>query len=154
MVEDMNNKETEFIIFLATVSATFAISTLLTLVVLVFSAIQGIEIICQLLWLAAVLFAVTSFRCVDKILDRISEDKGEEYVLWPKEKKWQKILLIDKRVIDFGGAVIIFFFAWLFFSFVMYCIGIKIGLCLLLNYITIGLMIVFAILFITRKILS
>ena len=69
------------------------------------------------------------------------------------QKKWQKILLIDKRVIDFGGAVIIFFLAWLFFSFVMYCIGIKIGLCLLLNYITIGLMIMFAILFITRKIL-
>lgn len=125
----------------------------MTLVILVFSAIQGIEIICQSLWLAAALFAVTSFRCVDKILDRISEDKGDEYILWPKEKKWQKILLIDKRVIDFGGAVIIFFLAWLFFSFVMYYICLKIGLCSLLGYITIGLMIMCAILFITRKIL-
>ena len=151
----MNYKADEINIFVATISSTFAISTLLSLAVLIFANSESTEVtsFCQLLWFATVLFAVTSFRCIDQILDRFSDDKGDAYVLWPKNIKWQKIITVDKRVIDFGGAIVLFFCAWISFSLVMFCMGTKMGLFLPLNYISVGMMIVFALLFVTRRIL-
>lgn len=91
------------------------------------------------LWGAAVLFALTSFRCLDKLMDNVSDDIGDDYKLWPKRGK----TLFDKRITDFGQAIWPFGLAWLGFSIGMFHFGQHIGINPLLNYLGVGFMIAF-----------
>jgi hypothetical protein len=109
---------------LATISSTMAA---LCLAILIFSLETNLiaSEFSKWLWGAVILFAVTSFRCLDTLMDEISDTVGKDYSVWSAEGG---CVIIDKRLADFGFAVLWLICAWVFFSIAMLFISSKIGI--------------------------
>ena len=86
-----NEKKDQFIIVLARISSVI---TGLCLAILVFSMTNTTynsnywSVIRLFIWLAVILFAITTFRCVDKYLDKIYEKEVEVYCI-RKKSVWK-----------------------------------------------------------------
>lgn len=158
----MNNNQEEFLRTLGKISATLSG---LCLTMLIFSI--GItnpdhhwDIIRNSIWWAVILFAITTFRCIDKILDKITEKECYAKFL-PSEKGWKwgsnprKLIAFDERINweHYGFSVVFFFIAWIFFSVAVLFLGLIIGLGWQ-SYFGFVVMCVFAILFVTYHILT
>ncbi len=139
--------KSEFTRTLAKISSTLAA---LCLAILIFSlnTARMDPLISQVLWWAVILFAAASFRCLDVLMDEISDMQGTRYRVWPRKGNRS---LFDRRIFDFEGAILIIFMAWILFSLAMFLIGNQIGMPPRLNVMGVGLMILFALLFMTRE---
>ncbi|MDL1957526.1 MAG: hypothetical protein LWW95_10880 [Candidatus Desulfofervidus auxilii] len=142
-----NEKKDQFIIVLARISS---VMTGLCLAILVFSMTNTTynsnywSVIRLFIWLAVILFAITTFRCVDKYLDKIYEKEVEVgNVLYPKKervevlkeemekvgKKWYEkkgLTIIDNRLKEYRGLPF-FFIGWCFFIITLLFIGLQIS---------------------------
>ena len=141
-----DRKKDQFIIVLAKISSAM---TGLCLAILVFSMANTTysnywSVIRLFIWLAVILFAITTFRCVDKYLDKIYEKEVEEgNVRYPEKKrveelkeemekvgkKWYEkkgLTIIDNRLKEYKGLPF-FFIGWCFFIITLLFIGLQIS---------------------------
>ena len=121
----------------------------LGLAALTFFPAQDPHAVRRWLWCAVVLFALTSFRCLDKLMDTISDSIGDEYNIWPKHKP-----ILDKRILDFGFAIWPFALGWLAFTIGMFYLGQHIGISPVLKYVGVAASIAFIIPFFITPFLS
>ncbi len=138
----MNDERNDFTKMLCGISSTLAGLALAALTMFPAPDPQAVR---HWLWCAVVLFALTSFRCLDKLMDVISDSVGDEYNIWPKHKP-----ILDKRIVDFGLAIWPFALGWLAFAIGMFYLGQHIGISPVLNYIGVGAMCAFMVSFFIR----
>lgn len=143
----MSNNQEELLKFLISLGQVSATLSGLCLTILIFSiriTHPGThwDIIQNFLWWAVILFAITSFRCVDKVLDKIIEHEDEGLIDFDgRITKWE----------DYGGSVVTSCIAWILFSVAILFVGLTLELGWQ-SYLGFVLMCVFAILFITYKV--
>ena len=138
----MNEEGNDFTKMLCGVSSTLAGLGLASLSIFPAQDPHGVR---HWLWYAVVLFALTSFRCLDKLMDAVSDSVGDEYNIWPKHKP-----IFDKRIVDFGLAIWPFALGWLAFAIGMFNLGQYIGISPVVNYAGVGTMIAFMVSFFIR----